>query len=114
MKRNPLKRLLNFIYNHKKTVFLVYITILALIVFSPEFSFASIVKSGFENKMSALQSKFTGVILPIMSVFGLVYAGILAATGNEGAKGKITFCLIGSVVGFLAPYIIGWIQGVLA
>lgn len=114
MKKDQLKRFVEFILNHKKTVLLFYIATLALIIFSPELGFASIVKSGFENKMSALQSKFTGVILPIMSVFGLVYAGILAATGNEGAKGKITFCLIGSVVGFLAPYIIGWIQGVLA
>lgn len=112
MKNNLLKKSFDFIKEHKITFFLLYIAVIAILVFTPELSFASVVKSGFENKMSALQSKFTGVILPIMSVFGLVYAGILAATGNEGAKGKITFCLIGSVVGFLAPYIIGWIQGV--
>jgi type IV secretory pathway VirB2 component (pilin) len=94
----------------KSLIVLGIIAVAALFVLFPELSFAGVVKSGFENKMSALQSKFTGVILPIMSVFGLVYAGILAATGNEGAKGKITFCIIGSMIGFLAPYIIGWIQ----
>jgi len=67
-------------------------------------------KSGFEGKMSLLQDKFIGVILPLMSIFGLVTAGILAAIGNESAKGKIVFCVVGSAVGFLAPYIIGWIQ----
>lgn len=99
---------------NKITVYSVgFLALSALVILFPEITYAAVVKSGFENKMSALQSKFTGVILPIMSVFGLVYAGILAATGNEGAKGKITFCIIGSITGFLAPYIIGWIQGVL-
>ena len=71
-------------------------------------------KAGFESKMGQLQDKFIGVILPIMSIFGLVTAGILAAIGNESAKGKIVFCVVGSVVGFLAPYIIGWIQAVVS
>lgn len=79
----------------------------------PEFADAAVVKSGFENKMANLQQKFSSFILPVMSVLGLVMAAILAAMGNEGAKSKIYFCLVGSGVGFLAPYIIGWIQGIL-
>ncbi|MBF0300533.1 MAG: hypothetical protein HQK51_17590 [Oligoflexia bacterium] len=66
--------------------------------------------SGFETKVKGLQDKFLNVILPIMAVFGLGYAGVLAATGNEGAKGKIVLCLIGSAVAFLAPYIIAFVQ----
>jgi hypothetical protein len=85
----------------------------ALVVW-PELATASVVKSGFENKMTALQHKFSTFILPVMSVLGLVMAAILAATGNENAKSKIMFCLMGSGVGFLAPYIIGWIQGILS
>ncbi|MBF0301042.1 MAG: hypothetical protein HQK51_20200 [Oligoflexia bacterium] len=65
---------------------------------------------GFESKVKSLQDKFLNVILPIMAVFGLGYAGVLAATGNEGAKGKIVLCLIGSAVAFLAPYIIAFVQ----
>ena len=112
-----MKEIKKYMRRHEKTLkalfFIYIITIVWVCALFPELSFAGVVKSGFENKMSALQSKFTGVILPIMSVFGLVYAAILAATGNEGAKGKITFCIIGSITVFLAPYIIGCIQGVL-
>lgn len=91
--------------------FLIIFTFMCLIC--PELVLAGVVKSGFENKMANLQSKFSSFVLPVMSVLGLVIAAILAATGNEGAKSKIWFCLIGSGVGFLAPYIIGWLQGVL-
>ena len=79
----------------------------------PELAEAAVVKSGFENKMANLQQKFSTFILPVMSVLGLVIAAILAATGNKNAKSKIWFCIIGSGIGFLAPYIIGWLQGVL-
>lgn len=92
---------------------LVVLSLFVILILISESSFSYVVRSGFERKMSHLQSKFTGVILPIMSVFGLAYAGILAAIGNEAAKSKITFCIIGSIVGFLSPYIIGWIQGIL-
>lgn len=92
-------------------IFLGVIGVLCLV--APELVLAGVVKSGFENKMANLQDKFSTFILPVMSVLGLVIAAILAATGNENAKSKIWFCLIGSGVGFLAPYIIGWIQGIL-
>ncbi len=82
----------------------------AFLIVCPELLEAAVVKSGFENKMANLQQQFSSFLLPVMSVLGLVIAGILAATGNEGAKSKIWFCLIGSGVGFLAPYIIGWLQ----
>lgn len=70
--------------------------------------------SGFESKMESLQGKFINVLLPLVSILGLVYAAILAASGNEGAKGKILVIIGGSIIGFLAPNIIGWIKGILS
>jgi hypothetical protein len=70
--------------------------------------------SGFESRMENIQNKFINVVLPLMSILGLVYAGVLAASGNEAAKGKIMVIIIGSIVGFLAPHIIGWIKGILS
>jgi hypothetical protein len=98
-----------------KTSYLyIFLCLFALVcLLCPEIVLASVVKSGFENRMINLQNKFSTFILPVMSVLGLVVAAILAATGNESAKSKIWFCLIGSGVGFLAPYIIGWMQGIL-
>ena len=62
---------------------------------------------GFESRMENLQSKFINVVLPLMSIFGLVYAAIIAASGNEGAKGRITVVVIGSIIGFLAHTLLG-------
>ncbi len=84
-------------------------------VLAPEYSYADgFGGSGFESRMENLQNKFINVVLPLMSILGLVYAGVLAASGNEAAKGKIMVIIIGSIVGFLAPHIIGWIKGILS
>ena len=81
---------------------------------SPSYAYADPFSgSGFESRMENLQNKFINVVLPLMSIMGLIYAGILASSGNEAAKGKIFVIILGSIVGFLAPYIIGWIKGIL-
>lgn len=90
-------------------LFLVFSSVLA-----PESAYADFGGSGFESRMENLQNKFINVVLPLMSILGLVYAGVLAASGNEAAKGKIMVIIIGSIVGFLAPHIIGWIKGILS
>ncbi|MBF0298164.1 MAG: hypothetical protein HQK51_05555 [Oligoflexia bacterium] len=83
---------------------------IAIILVSSDLWAITIGAGGFEGKIKNLQDKFLNVILPIVAIFGLGYAGILAATGNEGAKGKIVLCLIGSAIAFLAPYIIAFVQ----
>ena len=64
----------------------------------------------FESRMKGLTNQLMTVVLPLMSVLGLVYAVILALTGDCGAKGRIVMVIICSVVGFLAPHIISWFQ----
>lgn len=97
----------------KKVILIILVFVLvAVCLLFPEWV-SAVVRSGFEGKMANLQRKLSSFILPVMSVLGLVMAAILAATGNESARSKIWFCLIGSAVGFLAPYIIGWLQGIL-
>ncbi|MBF0362742.1 MAG: hypothetical protein HQK49_17115 [Oligoflexia bacterium] len=93
-----------------KTFLYIALVIILFTVINSDLLAITIGGSGFENKIKSLQDKFLNVILPIMAVFGLGYAGVLAATGNEGAKGKIVLCLIGSAVAFLAPYIIAFVQ----
>ena len=81
-------------------------------VITPQFAYADF-GGGFESRMENLQNKFINVVLPLMSIMGLIYAGILAASGNETAKAKITVIIIGCIAGFLAPHIIGWIKAIL-
>ena len=110
-----LKKFLKDVFAHEFWThlgFILYVLLSALIVILlTNDLFADVLSGGgFETKVKGLQDKFLNVILPIMAVFGLGYAGILAATGNESAKGKIVLCLIGSAIAFLAPYIIAFVQ----
>ncbi len=99
----------------KNRIWMIVVLLIVLTaVLAPEFAFADFgIGGGFESRMEALQSKFINVVLPLMSIMGLIYAGILAASGNEAAKGKIVIIIIGCIVGFLAPHLIGWIKGIL-
>ncbi|MGE4107369.1 MAG: TrbC/VirB2 family protein [Bacteriovoracia bacterium] len=65
---------------------------------------------GFESKMQNLTGQLINTVLPLMSILGLVYAAILALSGDAAAKAKIITVIAVSVVGFLAPAIIQWLQ----
>ena len=73
-------------------------------------AWAQFVGSGFENRMKGLTNQLMTVVLPLMSVLGLVYAVILALIGDGAAKGRIIMVIVCSIVGFLAPHIISWFQ----
>lgn len=62
------------------------------------------------GRMSNLTNQVITVILPAVSILGLVYAAILAATGDQAAKQRMVLVLFASVVGFIAPIIISWLK----
>ena len=66
---------------------------------------------GLENKVQSVTSGLINFLLPAASVLGIVYAAILAATGDASAKQRMVLVIIASIVGFLAPLIIRWLQG---
>lgn len=66
--------------------------------------------SGFESRMKGLTDSLVSVVLPAISILGLIYAAILAASGDANAKGRMVLVMFASVVGFLAPMIISWLQ----
>ena len=70
----------------------------------------ALVGSGFESRMEHLTSRLVSVILPLLSILGLVYAVFLALMGDGAARSRIVMVIVCSVIGFLAPYIIGWFQ----
>lgn len=85
------------------------ITLVAFVAFMPDLAYAQFA-GGFESKMQGLTTKLITVILPLVSVLGLVYAVILALTGDGAAKGRIIMVIVCSIIGFMAPHIIGWFQ----
>lgn len=85
------------------------IAVVAVMAIMPDVAHAQFA-GGFESKMQGLTTKLITVILPLVSVLGLVYAVILALTGDGSAKGRIIMVIVCSIIGFLAPHIIGWFQ----
>ena len=83
------------------------------LIFTPELALAQIGGIGgndLAGKMNGLTNSVITVILPAVSVLGLVYSAILAATGDQAAKSRMVLIAFASIVGFLAPIIIGWLK----
>ena len=97
---------------NKSTAFSVFfmVGLIGVMALFPESAFAQVMGGGFESKMQGLTTTLITVILPLVSVLGLVYAVILALTGDGAAKGRIIMVIVCSIVGFMAPHIIGWFQ----
>lgn len=84
----------------------------ALVTLLPELAFAQYGGGEFQNKVGGLTRNLVNVLLPAVSILGLVYAAILAAMGDEGSKSRMVLVVIACVVGFLAPLFIRWLQSV--
>jgi hypothetical protein len=96
--------------NKENMISIVFIfALVAVVAFMPDLAHAQFA-GGFESKMQGLTTKLITVILPLVSVLGLVYAVILALTGDCAAKGRIIMVIVCSIIGFMAPHIIGWFQ----
>lgn len=76
-----------------------------MIFFDPVTCHASV-----ESSLMGLKSKLTGVILPVLSVCGLIFAGFSFFTGQEQAKQHIMYALFGCAIGFGAQAIVDFIS----
>ena len=83
--------------------------------FCPDVSFAQdfggVGGDALSQRVNGLTNKIIGTILPAISILGLVYSAILAASGDQGAKSRMVLVLIACAVGLLAPIVIHWLQG---
>lgn len=82
----------------------------ALMVICPDLAGAQFA-GALESKVNGITSGITGFLLPAVSALGLIYAAILAATGDASAKQRMVLIVVASVIGFLAPLVIRWVQG---
>ena len=81
----------------------------SIYMFFPDMALAQY--GGFETKVNNLTSSIVNILLPACSILGLIYAAILASTGDPSARQRMTLIVVASIVGFLAPLIIKWLQG---
>ena len=91
-----------------KNLMVLCLLIIVILGVFPEFAFANF--GGFESRVNGLTRSIITVVLPALSIFGLIYASILAVTGDASAKGRIITVVVCSVIGFLSPLIIKWLQ----
>ena len=84
----------------------------AVMILVPDLAFADYGGGEFQNRMSGLTRNLVNVLLPAVSILGLVYAAILAAMGDEGSKQRMIMVAVASIVGFLAPILIRWLQSI--
>ena len=84
------------------------ITAFAVMVLLPEPANASL-----ESSLLGLKAKLTGVIMPVVAVMGICFAGISFFTGNPNAKQHIFYAVIGAGVGFGAQAIVDFLSQVI-
>jgi type IV secretory pathway VirB2 component (pilin) len=84
------------------------IMLLGLIALNSDVALAQ--AGSFDSKVNSLTNLIVGKILPAVAVFGLVYAAILAATGDESSKRRMVLVIVASIVGILAKFIIPMFQ----
>lgn len=80
---------------------------IAACVALPDLAFASV-----ESSMTALTQELLGTILPLLSVLGLLFAGMAYLTGSPNARSYLGAAIIGAVIGFGAQSIVSLIQNI--
>ena len=73
-------------------------------------AFPTIGYCSVESTLSAIQGKLITTILPLVSILGLVFAGLSFAAGSPNARNHLMLAIVGAVVGFGAPSIIAFIR----
>lgn len=66
-----------------------------------------------ESSLMAVQNRLIGTILPLAAILGLVFAGLSFVAGSQNARSHLVLAIIGAVIGFGAPSIVSWIQGLI-
>ena len=89
--------------HHIVTTLILVLVLLAM----PESAHASV-----ESTMVALQQKLLGTILPLLSVLGLLFAGLAYLSGSPNARSYLGASIVGAVIGFGAESIVGLIRSI--
>lgn len=70
----------------------------------------TLAQASVESSLIGIQTKLTAVILPLVSVIGLVFAAMSLYTGNPNAKTHIFYAVLGCVMGFGSQAIVDLIS----
>ncbi len=90
--------------NSALALFSVLIFALVLTIF-PDTAFAD-----FRGSLENVRSQLSNVVLPLLSVIGLLVASFSYMTGHPDSKRHVTYALIGAALGFGSQAIIDFIS----
>ncbi|MGE0633878.1 MAG: TrbC/VirB2 family protein [Pseudobdellovibrionaceae bacterium] len=82
---------------------LLFITALSLTLSDPAYA-------DLEGSIRNIKSQLSGVVLPLLSVIGLLFASFSYMTGNPNSRQHVLYALIGAGLGFGAQSIIDFIS----
>lgn len=85
--------------------------VLTVIMFLVSIALPEVASASVESTLSAIQNKFIGTLLPVMAIIGLIIAGFSFVMGNQNARQHFILAVIGALIGFGAPSIVSFIQG---
>lgn len=91
-------------YKLKKNFLFIFLAGGALLLFQ-EPAMASL-----ESSLINIKMRLTGVLLPMIAVIGIVFAGFSFITGNPNARQHIIYAVVGTMIGFGAQGIIDFIS----
>lgn len=77
------------------------------------FLMPALANASVESSLMAVQSRLIGTILPLAAILGLVFAGLSFVAGSQNARSHLMLAILGAVIGFGAPSIVSWIQGLI-
>lgn len=75
-------------------------------VLGPDVALASV-----ESTLAAIQGKLISTILPLCAILGLVFGAFSFFMGNPNARTHVVLAIVGAVIGFGAPSIVAFVQG---
>lgn len=76
-----------------------------VIALFPDLAFAD-----FRGSLENIRSQLSNVVLPLLSVIGLLVASFSYMTGHPDSKRHVTYALIGAALGFGSQAIIDFIS----
>ncbi len=88
---------------NERIVFMAFLVLItALFIADPAYA-------SLDSSLLGLKTKLTSIVLPTLSVIGMIFAAISFFTGNPQSKQHIIYAILGCVFGFGAQSIVDFI-----
>lgn len=89
-----------------KKQWLTFSLMVATIFIIPQLGFCDV-----EGTLGNIRDTLINRLIPLAGALGLCFAALSFFTGNPNAKSHVWLAILGAIIGFSAPSIIDFIQG---